>query len=60
MENKTSTNVQPTPELLIKTLDTMTETEFNAMMEKGYTQAKLGIGMDIDEAFKIIDESIGS
>ncbi len=58
MENKTSTNVQPTPEQPIKTLDTMTKAEFNAMMEKGYMQAKLGIGLDLDEAFQTIGESI--
>ncbi len=58
MKNKTSTNVQLTSEKPIRTLDTMTEAEYNAMMEKGYMQAELGIGMDIDEAFRIINESI--
>lgn len=35
----------------LPTLDTMSKTEFDAMMEKGYTQAANGEGVDIDAAF---------
>ena len=42
----------------IPTRDSMTEAQFNAMMEKGYNQAKSGEGLSIDEAFSKIRESI--
>ena len=35
----------------IPTRDSMTEAQFNAMMEKGYQQAKHGQAIPVDEAF---------
>lgn len=35
----------------IPTRDSMTEAQFNAMMEKGYQQAKNGQAIPVDEAF---------
>ena len=38
--------------------DSMTDAEFNAMMEKGYNQAKSEEGLSVDEAFTKIREGI--
>lgn len=38
--------------------DSMTNDQFNAMMEKGYHQAKIGEGLSVDEAFVKIHEGI--
>ena len=38
--------------------DSMTEAQFNAIMEKGYHQAKTGEGLSVDEAFAKIREGI--
>lgn len=35
----------------LPTLDTMSKTEFDTMMEKGYTQAVNGEGVELDAAF---------
>ena len=35
----------------LPTRDNMTDAEFNAMMEKGYQQAKTGEGLSVDEYF---------
>lgn len=42
----------------LPTRDSMTDAEFNAMMEKGYHQAKTGEGLSVDEAFAKIREGI--
>lgn len=42
----------------IPTRDSMTDEQFNAMMEKGYSQAKSGQTMSLDEAFAKIREGI--
>ena len=42
----------------LPTMDSMTEAEFNAMMENGYHQAKIGEGLSIDEAFSKIHKDI--
>lgn len=42
----------------IPTRDTMSAQQFDAMMEKGLNQAKAGQGMDLNEAFARIRESI--
>ncbi|MCD7817653.1 MAG: type II toxin-antitoxin system antitoxin, RelB/DinJ family, partial [Lachnospiraceae bacterium] len=42
----------------VQTRDMMTEAQFDEMMEKGLDQAKSGQGLDIDEAFDRIMESI--
>ena len=42
----------------IQTRDTMTIMQFDAMMEKGLNQAKAGKGMDLEDAFAVIDNSI--
>lgn len=42
----------------IPTRDTMTDTQFDAMMEKGYRQAKSGQAIPLDEAFKQIHEEL--
>lgn len=42
----------------LPTRDSMTDAEFNAMMEKGYRQAKTGEGLSVDEAFAKIREGI--
>lgn len=41
------------PEIQVR--DTMTKEQFDAMMDKGLTQAKTGMGLDIDAAFAKID-----
>lgn len=38
--------------------DSMTDEKFNAIMEKGYLQAKAGEGLSVDEAFSQICEDI--
>ena len=42
----------------LPTRDSLTEDQFNAMMEAGYNQAKSGEGLPIDEAFAKIRECI--
>lgn len=42
----------------IPTRDNMSTRQFDAMMEKGLSQAKTGHGMDLDEAFVKISASI--
>ena len=42
----------------LPTRDSLTEVQFNAMMETGYNQAKSGEGLPIDEAFAKIREGI--
>ncbi len=42
----------------LPTRDTMTDAQFNAMMEKGYHEAKTGDGLSVDEAFAKIREGI--
>ena len=42
----------------LPTRDSLTEAQFNAMMETGYNQAKSGEGLPIDEAFAKIREGI--
>lgn len=42
----------------IPTRDNMSTRQFDAMMEKGLSQAKTGQGMDLDEAFVKISASI--
>ena len=42
----------------IPTLDTMNKAEFDAMMQKGYAEAKAGAGVPVDEAFEQIREEI--
>lgn len=42
----------------IPTRDSMTDAQFDAMMEKGYKQAKSGQTISLDEAFKQIREGL--
>ena len=42
----------------LPTRDSLTDEQFNAMMEKGCNQAKSGEGMSVDEAFVKIHEGI--
>ena len=42
----------------LPTRDSLTDEQFNAMMEKGYNQAKSGEGLPVDEAFSKIREGI--
>lgn len=42
----------------LPTRDSLTDAQFNAIMEKGYNQAKSGEGLPIDEAFAKIREGI--
>lgn len=42
----------------LPTRDSMTDANFNAMMEKGYRQAKIGEGISVDEAFEKIRDGI--
>lgn len=42
----------------LPTRDSMTDANFNAMMEKGYHQAKIGEGISVDEAFEKIRDGI--
>ena len=42
----------------LPTRDNMTEPQFNAIMEKGLTEAKADQGSNIDEAFEEINKSI--
>ena len=49
-----SVTVPPTP----RTRDTMTDAEFNVMMENGLRQAKAGESLPVDEAFDQILEKL--
>ncbi|MBQ7669947.1 MAG: type II toxin-antitoxin system RelB/DinJ family antitoxin [Clostridia bacterium] len=40
----------------IPTLDSMSAEQFDAMMQKGYDEAKDGVGFSVDEAFKRVRE----
>ena len=40
----------------LPTRDSMTDEQFNVMMEKGYNQAKTGTGLSVNEAFAKIRE----
>ena len=42
----------------LPTRNSMTDAEFNAMMENGYHQAKTGEGLSVDEAFAKIRDGI--
>lgn len=42
----------------LPTRDSMTDAEFNTIMEKGYHQAKTGEGIAVDEAFEKIRDGI--
>ena len=42
----------------LPTRDSLTDEQFNAMMEKGYNQAKSGEGLSVDEVFAKIREDI--
>lgn len=42
-----------------RTQDTMTEEEFNSMMDHGLRQAKEGESLQVDQAFKRILETLG-
>ncbi|MCI9598261.1 MAG: type II toxin-antitoxin system RelB/DinJ family antitoxin [Firmicutes bacterium] len=42
----------------LPTRDSMTDEQFNTMMEKGYQQAKTGKGLSVDQAFTKIREGI--
>ena len=42
----------------LATRDSMTEAQFNAMMERGCCQAKTGEGLSVDDAFAKIRESL--
>ena len=42
----------------LPTRDSMTNANFNAMMEKGYHQAKTGEGISVDDAFTKIRDGI--
>ena len=44
----------------MQTLESMTTAQFDAMMAEGLRQAKAGQGMDLEEAFEQISESIGT
>ena len=40
----------------IQTLDSMSAVQFDAMIQKGYDEAKAGVGLSVDEAFKRVRE----
>lgn len=42
----------------IPTRDKLTTAQFNTMMERGLSQAKAGQGLDVEDAFQRIGESI--
>ncbi len=42
----------------IRTLDSMPPELFDAMMQKGYDEAKAGVGIPVDEAFDKVNEVI--
>ena len=42
----------------LPTRDSMSDEQFNVMMEKGYHQARTGEGLSVDEAFAKIRENI--
>ena len=41
-----------------KTLDSMSGEQFDAMMQKGFDEAKAGVGMTVDEAFDKINGTV--
>ncbi len=43
---------------VLKTRDTMTDLQFNAMIETGLNEAKAGQGIDVEAAFEEINKSI--
>ncbi|MCD8300458.1 MAG: type II toxin-antitoxin system RelB/DinJ family antitoxin [Clostridiales bacterium] len=42
----------------VPTLDTMSKADYDDMLNAGLAQAKAGQGMDLDDTFKVINESI--
>ena len=42
----------------LPTRDSMTDAEFNTIMEKGYHQAKTGEGISVEEAFEKIRNGV--
>lgn len=42
----------------IQTLDNMSSEQFDVMMQKGYDEAKAGIGMSVEAAFKKVRDGI--
>ena len=42
----------------LTTLDSMSTEQFDAMMQKGYDEAKADVGLSVDEAFKKVRELI--
>ena len=42
----------------ITTLDSMSKEQFDAMMQKGYDEAQVGIGLSVDEAFKKVRDVV--
>ena len=42
----------------LQTRDTMTDAQFNTMMAKGFSEAKAGQGVSVDDAFAEINKSI--
>ena len=42
----------------VQTLDSMSSEQFDAMMQKGYDEAKAGNGLPVEDAFKKIREGI--
>ena len=42
----------------IQTLDSMDSEQYDSMMQKGYDEAKAGIGLPVEDAFKKIREDI--
>ncbi len=42
----------------ISTRDNLTTSQFNTMMERGLSQAKASQGLDVEDAFRKIEESI--
>lgn len=42
----------------IPTLDSISTEQFNAMMQKGYDEAQSGMGLSVEDAFKVVREGI--
>lgn len=42
----------------LQTRDAMSDEQFNSMMLKGLNEAKSGLGMSVEDAFKEINKSI--
>ena len=42
----------------LPTVDSMTRDEFDAMLEKGYGQAKAGQGLPLEDAFAILSHKV--